>query len=53
MHNSVHVTQIYRKRENLKLCQERGIRISVPQSGRSPANLNKNINKKQILSKLV
>ena len=33
---SVHVDTIYRTRENIRYCQERGIRISGPRLGRPP-----------------
>lgn len=33
---SVHVDAIYRTRENIRYCQERGIRISSPRLGRPP-----------------
>jgi IS5 family transposase len=38
---SVHVDKIYRTRENLAWCKERGIRISGPKLGRPPKNVSK------------
>ena len=43
---SVHVDKIYRTRENLAWCKERGIRISGPPLGRLPINVSKE-NKRQ------
>ena len=37
---SVHVDQIYRTRENLKWCKERGIRVSGPPLGRPKKNVS-------------
>ena len=45
---SVHGDKIYRKRENRAYCQERGITISGPPLGRTPANISKE-DKKQAL----
>lgn len=42
---SVHVDRIYRNRENLAWCKERGIRISGPTLGRPRKNLSKEIKK--------
>jgi IS5 family transposase len=38
---SIHVDKIYRTRENLAWCKERGIRISGPRLGRPPKNVSK------------
>ena len=38
---SVHADQIYRTRENRKLCKEKGIRMSGPPLGRPPKNIDK------------
>ena len=46
---SVHVDKIYRTRENLAWCKERGIRVSGPPLGRPPANISKE-KKKQAAS---
>ncbi|NEP46411.1 MAG: transposase [Okeania sp. SIO2H7] len=50
---SVHADVIYRKIENRKFCQERGIRISGPPLGRPPANVSKAIKNQQQLDEKI
>ncbi|GGA36526.1 hypothetical protein CYANOKiyG1_54460 [Okeania sp. KiyG1] len=38
---SVHADQIYRTRENRKICKEKGIRMSGPPLGRPSKNIDK------------
>ena len=50
---SVHVDKLYRTRENLRYCNERGIRISGPRLGRPPKVVEKTQKMQSRLDELV
>lgn len=50
---SVHVDKIYRTRENRAWCKERGIIMSGPPLGRSPANVSKEKKKQDLESERI
>ncbi len=47
---SVHVDKIYRTRENLAWCKERGIRLSGLPLGRPPKNRSAELKKQEIIA---